>query len=151
MSTTEVPQRHEIPRSGMRIESWIFLALAGFFAIAAAIYGSVTKFKEVAGFTALCLTMGLSLIVGTFLLFSARRLEHARPEDDQNADLADGAGDVGFFSPGSYWSFMMAFAAAVTAVATAFFLVWLMVIAIGALLVTVCGFIFEYHRRPASH
>jgi hypothetical protein len=36
-------------------------------------------------------------------------------------------------------------------VATAFLLVWLMIITIGFLLVTICGLQFEYHRRPPSH
>ena len=45
----------------------------------------------------------------------------------------------------------MALAAAVFAVATAFLLIWLMVIAAGFLIMAVCGLQFEYHRRPASH
>jgi hypothetical protein len=148
--STELSER-QIPRTGMRIEAWIFLALTIFFGLAAVLYGVFTKFQEVAGFVCLCLTFGLSLIIGTFLLFSARRLEQARPEDDEDADVADGAGDLGFFSPGSYWPFMMALAAAFTAVATAFLLVWLMIITIGFLMIAICGLIFEYHRRPASH
>jgi len=41
--------------------------------------------------------------------------------------------------------------AAVFAIATAFLLVWLMVIAVGFLLWVVCGLVYEYHRRPAHH
>ena len=140
-----------IPKRGMRVEAWIFLALTGFFFIATVLYAIFAGKDEPVGVVALALTTGLSLIIGTFLLFSARRLEAARPEDNEDADVADGAGDVGFFSPGSLWPFGMAFAAAVFAVATAFLLVWLMVIAAGFLLVTVCGLQFEYHRRPTSH
>ncbi len=140
-----------IPKRGMRVEAWIFLALTGFFFLATVLYAIFAGKDEPVGVVALALTTGLSLIIGTFLLFSARRLEAARPEDNEDADVADGAGDLGFFSPGSLWPFGMALAAAVTAVATAFLLVWLMVIAIGFLLVTVCGLQFEYHRRPTSH
>ncbi len=140
-----------IPKRGMRVEAWIFLALTGFFFIATIIYAIFAGSDEPVGVVALALTTGLSLIIGSFLLFSARRLEEARPEDNEDADVADGAGDLGFFSPGSLWPFGMALAAAVTAVATAFLLVWLMVIAIGFLMVTVCGLQFEYHRRPPSH
>lgn len=140
-----------IPKRGMRVEAWIFLALTGFFFIATIIYAIFAGSDEPVGVVALALTTGLSLIIGSFLLFSARRLESARPEDNEDADVADGAGDLGFFSPGSLWPFGMALAAAVTAVATAFLLVWLMVIAIGFLMVTVCGLQFEYHRRPPSH
>ncbi len=65
--------------------------------------------------------------------------------------MADGAGDLGFFSPGSYWPFALALSAAVTAYAMAFWLIWLMIIAIGFLLMSICGLLFEYHRRPAEH
>lgn len=139
------------PKRGLAVEAWIFLSLTVFFVIAAVIYGIFAGADEPVGVVALTLTAGLSLIIGTFLLFASRRLEAARPEDNENADVADGAGDLGFFSPGSFWPFGMALAAAVTAVATAFLLVWLMIIAIGFLLVTICGLQFEYHRRPTSH
>ncbi len=139
------------PKRGMRVEAWIFLALTGFFAIAAVIYAFFAGAEEPVGVVALALTAGLSLLVGTFLLFSARRLEAARPEDNGDAEVSDGAGDLGFFSPGSYWPFGMALAAAFTAVATAFLLVWLMIITVGFLVITICGLQFEYHRRPTSH
>src|ERR1700712_602827 len=140
-----------LPKRGMRVEAWIFLSLTGFFFIATCLYAFFAGAEEPVGVVALALTTGLSLIIGPFLLFSARRLEAARPEDNEDADVADGAGDVGFFSPGSLWPFGMAFAAAVFAVATAFLLVWLMVIAAGFLIMAVCGLQFEYHRRPTSH
>lgn len=139
------------PKRGLQVEAWIFLALTGFFVIASVIYGIFAGATEPVGVVALALTAGLSLIIGTFLLFSSRRLEAARPEDSEDAEVSDGAGDLGFFSPGSYWPFAMAMAAAFTAVATAFLLVWMMIITIGFLLVAICGLQFEYHRRPTSH
>ena len=48
-----------------------------------------------------------ALIVGTYFRFVARRLEE-RPEDNPEAEVSDGAGDVGFFSPGSYWPIALA-------------------------------------------
>lgn len=140
-----------LPARGMHVEAYVFLALTAFFAIAAIIYGILAGKDEPVGVVALALTAGLALIIGSFLLFASRRLEAARPEDNDDADVADGAGDLGFFSPGSYWPLGMALAAAVTAVATAFLLVWLMVIAIGFLLMAICGLTFEYHRRPTAH
>jgi hypothetical protein len=134
-------------RGGLRVETWIFLGLTGFFAIAAVVYAFLAP-EEPVGIVGLSLSAGLTLIVGTFLLFTSRRLEHARPEDNDDAEVADGAGDVGFFSPGSYWPFFTAFTAAMLAVATAFLLWWLMVISIGFLFYTIIGLVFEYHRRP---
>lgn len=136
---------------GMRVEALVFLALTGFFIVAAIIYAIFAGSEEPVGVVALTLTAGLSLIIGTFLQFASRRLESARPEDDGDAEVSDGAGELGFFSPGSLWPFGMALAAAATAVATAFLLIWLMIITITFLLMTIVGLLFEYHRRPASH
>jgi len=149
--TQQLPETPESAKGGgLRVETWIFIGLTGFFAIAAVIYGVLAP-TEPAGIVALSLTAGLTLIIGTFLMFVSRRLEEPRPEDNDDAEVSDGAGDVGFFSPGSYWPFTLALSAAVTAVASAYLLVWLMTIGIGFLMFAVIGLIFEYHRRPAHH
>ncbi len=148
--TDEKSKKDATPKNGMHVETWIFLWLTLFFAIAAVIYGFLAPTEPV-GIVALTLTAGLTLIIGTFLRFVSRRLEEPRPEDNDHAEVSDGAGDIGFFSPGSYFPFFLAACVAVLAVATAYLLVWLMVIAVGFLLFVVCGFIFEYHRRPAHH
>lgn len=140
----------EAAKGGLRVETWVFLGLTGFFLLAAVVYNVLAP-DEAVGITALYLTFGLSLIIGSFLWFTARRLDEPRPEDNDDAEVADGAGDVGFFSPGSYWPFTLAFSAALVGVATAYLLVWLMVIGVGFLLMAVVGLIFEYHRRPAHH
>jgi divalent metal cation (Fe/Co/Zn/Cd) transporter len=145
-----LPETPRAARRGMQVETWIFLVLTAFFLLAAVIYRFLAP-NEPVGITALFLTAGLTFIVGTFLRFVSRRLEEPRPEDNDDAEVSDGAGDVGFFSPGSYWPFGIAFAAALTAFATAYFLVWLMVIGIGFLMFAICGLVFEYHRRPAHH
>lgn len=137
-------------KGGMRVETWIFLGLTGLFLIAAVLYLFLAPTEPV-GIVALFLTTGLTLIIGTFLLFVSRRLEEPRPEDNDDAEVSDGAGDIGFFSPGSYFPFFLAVCVALVAVATAYLLIWLMVIGVGFLLFVVCGFIFEYHRRPAHH
>ena len=138
------------PKRGMNVETMMFVSLTGFFALAAIVYAILAPW-EVVGITALVLTTGLTLIIGSFLVFVSRRLEGIRPEDDDDAEIADGAGDVGFFSPGSYYPFFLAACIALVAYATAFLLVWLMVIGVGFLLWVVCGLIYEYHRRPAHH
>ncbi len=145
-----LPEKPRAAKRGMQVETWIFLVLTGFFLLAAIVYKFLSP-NEVVGITALSLTAGLTLIVGTFLRFVSRRLEEPRPEDNDDAEVSDGAGDVGFFSPGSYWPFGVALSTALVAYATAYFLVWLMVIGIGFLMFAICGLVFEYHRRPAHH
>ena len=72
------------------------------------------------------MTAGLTLIIGTFFRFVARRLD-TRPEDYEDAEISDGAGELGFFSPHSWWPIMIALSASVTAVGVALWLPWLIV------------------------
>ena len=51
-----------------------------------------------------CCPAGLTGLIGGFFWFVSRRID-ARPEDRKDAEIADGAGELGFFSPGSYWPF----------------------------------------------
>lgn len=133
----------------MRTEAWIFNGLTIFFAGIAIVYWLLAK--EPVGTVALVLTGGLTMIIGTFVSFAGRRLDADRPEDRDDAEVADGAGDVGFFAPASYWPIAVAGAAAFTAVALGLWLIWLMVIGVGLLVFAVCGWLFEFQRGPAQH
>ncbi|GAA1880217.1 cytochrome c oxidase subunit 4 [Pseudonocardia ailaonensis] len=132
----------------MKVESRIFEILTAFFFVAAIAYTFLTH--ESVGIAALFLVGGLSLIIGTYFRFVSRRLEE-RPEDNPDAEVSDGAGEVGFFSPGSYWPLGVAFCAAILGVALAFFFWWLIVIGGVLLIIAIGGLVFEYHIRPASH
>ncbi len=132
----------------MHVEARLFEFLTAFFFVAGIVY--VILSKEPAGSAALFLTGGLALIVSTYFRFVARRLEQ-RPEDNPEAEVSDGAGEVGFFSPGSYWPVTLASAAALVGLALAFWYVWALVIAGVLLLVAVGGLVFEYHLRPSDH
>lgn len=138
----------------MKVEGRIFLYIAVFAFVMAVVYavwaklGSVDHRIEPVGLIGLILTGGLCLIIGTFFEFVARRLEQPRPEDNPNAEISDGAGEVGFFSPGSYWPIALAMSAAVVGVALAYWLVWLLVVGIIFILLMVGGLVFEYHIGP---
>lgn len=132
----------------MKIESRIFEICTAFFIICALVYMFLAG--EVVGTTALWLTAGLSLIIGTYFRFVSRRLEE-RPEDNPEGEISDGAGEVGFFSPGSYWPLGMAAAAALTGIGLAFWYAWLIIIGLTLVLIAVGGLVFEYHRGPAHH
>ena len=74
----------------MRIEARLFEIITGFFVLAAIVYGTLTAIFEPgglewAGTTAMVLSAGLTLIIGTFFRFVARRLD-TRPEDYEDAD-----------------------------------------------------------------
>ena len=126
----------------MKVEALIFNVIALFCVIAAVVYGFWAR--EPIGTTALLLSGGLTGLIGGFFWFVSRRID-ARPEDRKDADIADGAGELGFFSPGSYWPFALALSAALMGLALAFFYSWLILIAAAALLITIGGLLFEYY------
>jgi hypothetical protein len=129
----------------MKVEARLFHITTVFFFIAAIVYGFWSK--EEVGIVGLVLTGGLSLIIGTYFQFVARRVEQ-RPEDNPDAEISDGAGEIGFFSAGSYWPVAIAASGGLAAVAIAFWQVWLLVVALVLVLAAVGGLVFEYHTRP---
>jgi hypothetical protein len=126
----------------VKVEALIFNLIAVLCVAAAAVYGVWAR--EPIGTTALVLSAGLTGMIGLFFWFVSRRID-ARPEDRKDADIADGAGELGFFSPGSYWPFALALSAGLMGLALAFFYFWLIAIAAAALLVTIGGLLFEYY------
>ncbi len=126
----------------MKVEALIFNLIAVFCVIAAAVYGIWSK--EPIGTTALVLSAGLTGLIGGFFWFVSRRID-ARPEDRKDADIADGAGELGFFPPASYWPFALAASAGLMGLALAFWYSWLILIAAGALLITIGGLLFEFY------
>jgi len=132
----------------MKIEARIFLLIAGFCWLAAIAYGIWTHDQdgriEWAGFAALILSGGLLGISGSFFWFVSRRID-PRPEDRADAEIAEAAGELGFFSPGSYWPLGLAMAATVTGFGLAFVQVWLVIVGACVLLFMIGGLLFEYY------
>ena len=126
----------------MKVESLIFGIVAAFCAVTAVVYGFWAQ--EPIGTTALALSGGLTGLIGGFFFFVSRRID-ARPEDLKDAEIADGAGELGFFSPGSYWPFGLALSAGLMGLALAFWYSWLIVMGGIALLITIGGLLFEYY------
>lgn len=129
----------------MKIEARIFEFLAVFFFLSDVVYGLWSR--DPAGTAGLTLSGGFALILGTYLRFVARRVR-MRPEDNTEAEISDGAGEMGFFSPGSYWPVGMAGAASVVGLSLAFDQWWLVVFGILLILGAVAGLVFEYHIGP---
>ena len=126
----------------MKVESLIFNIIAFFCVVAAVVYG--VRSREPIGTTALTLSAGLTGLIGGFFWFVSRRID-ARPEDRKDADIAEGAGELGFFPPASYWPFGLALSAALMGLALAFWYSWLILIAAAALLITIGGLLFEFY------
>jgi hypothetical protein len=132
----------------VKVEALIFNMIAVFCIAAAVVYGVWSR--EPIGTTALALSAGLTALIGGFFWFVSRRID-ARPEDRKDAEIADGAGELGFFSPASYWPFGLALSAGLMGLALAFWYPWLVVVAGCALLITIGGLLFEYYVGQNAH
>ncbi|MEU5097164.1 cytochrome c oxidase subunit 4 [Streptomyces sp. NPDC020996] len=126
----------------MKIQGKMFMWLSVFFLAMAVVYGVWAK--EPAGTTALFLTFGLSIMVGFYLGFTARRVD-AGAQDDKQADVADEAGEVGFFSPHSWQPLALAAGGALAFLSIAIGW-WLMFFSAPLILIGLWGWVFEYYR-----
>jgi hypothetical protein len=128
--------------------SWIlFVGLSIFYVILTVIYWQLGG--EPVGITAIALSAGLALIVGFYLWFTNRRLGNLLPEDNQQGEIADSAGEIGFFSPHSWWPLPVGFSAAAVGVGLIIGW-WLVLIAVGALIISILGLVLEYERPTSS-
>ena len=126
----------------MKVEALVFNLITQFCFVAATVYGFWAR--EPIGTTALALSGGLTGLVGGFFWFVSRRID-PRPEDRKDAEIAEGAGELGFFPPASYWPFGLALSAAIMGLGVGFWYFWLMAIGAAALVITIGGLLFEFY------
>jgi hypothetical protein len=132
----------------MKFGYQLFLFLFFFYSVVTVVYWQMAN--EPVGITALALSAGLALIIGYYFWFSNRRTGGVLPEDNLTAEIADGAGELGFFSPHSWWPLPVA--ASATAVGLGLVIGWWMtLIAVGALIVSIMGFVLEYEKPNSSN
>ena len=100
--------------------------------------------KEPVGTTALVLSFGLSIMIGFYLAFTANRVDEMA-QDNKEADVADEAGEVGFFSPHSWQPLSLAIGGAFAFMGVIFGW-WLLYFSAPILLIGLFGWVFEYYR-----
>ncbi len=131
----------------MKAETGIFVICTFFFVLVAPSYWLVTE--DPTGTSALVMTALLTLLMSLYLGVHAAKME-PRPEDRTDGEIAEGAGELGFFPPYSWWPLWcaMTLATMVLGVVVAW---WLFII--GAILgsVALTGLIFEYYRGEHAH
>jgi hypothetical protein len=125
----------------MKVEGVLFAGISAFLLMVTAVYWLLSR--DPTGTTALGLSGGLAFIVGYYLLFTSRRME-ARPEDRGDAEIEEGAGEIGFFAPHSWWPIIAAGAFSLVGMGLIFG-PFLLVIGIGAILFAAVGFTFEFY------
>lgn len=131
----------------MKAESWIIVSIAIFCALVAPIYWWITY--DPTGTTALVMTTLLCVLLGFYLIVVAKQIP-ARPEDRLDGEIVDGAGELGFFPPYSWWPLYcsLAFTAIVLGIVIGW---WLFIIGAALGLFTLIGWIFEYYRGVHAH
>lgn len=131
----------------MRVEGLIFVVVALFFAIVTPLYWFVSK--DPTGTTALTLTFGLGAMIAFYFMLLSRRIG-PRPEDRQDGEIEELAGEYGFYSPHSWWPLACAGSAAFVFMGMIF--EWfIVIIGLACAVIAVIGMVFEYYRGEHAH
>jgi hypothetical protein len=124
--------------------SWkLFGGLSVFYFLLTVVYWYVGG--EEVGIAGLLLSGCLAGMVGFYVWFTQKRIGVTLPEDNVTAEISDGAGELGFYSPHSWWPLPVALAA--TAIGMGLIIGWwLTLIAITALFFGIIGWVTEYEK-----
>ena len=132
----------------MKIEAFIFGLSTVFFVLVSPAYWLLSK--DWTGTSALVMTTLLVAMITLYLGFHAARMD-PRPEDRKEADIADGAGELGFFPPYSWWPLWCGAALAVCVYGIAIHQWWLFIIGVFLGALALSGLVFEYYRGEHAH
>ena len=132
----------------MKAETWLFVITTVFLLLVTPAYWFISY--DWTGTSALTMTTLLTAMIALYLGFHARKMD-PRPEDQQEGEIADGAGELGFFPPYSWWPLWCAATLGVMVYGTALGEWWLVIIGGSFGAVALCGLIFEYYRGEHAH
>ncbi len=132
----------------MKLEARLFLIGIAFFVPVGLIY-AIWSHGEAVGTVAIPLVGGLVGMIGGYFALLSRRID-ARPEDDEHAEIEQGAGEQGVFAPWSWWPLILAAGAALTFAAMAVGY-WLLAIALPLGVIGLVGWVYEFSRGQHAH
>jgi hypothetical protein len=131
----------------------ILLVMAAYFTLTTIAYGVWTYIDggaiEPIGTAAMGLLIILSVFVAYYLWMGVKRTAML-PEDNLDGEIADESGEVGFFSPWSWWPLVLGASSGLAFLALAVGW-WLFYISIPFVIVGVIGFVYEYSRGQHAH
>jgi hypothetical protein len=125
-----------------------FLGIAVFYAIVDFVYFKLSG--EIVGSLAILLSTLLALLLGFYFLVIDRRTDGFLPEDDLEGEISDRAGELGFFSPHSWWPLLVGFFMTLAGLGVLLGW-WLTIMAVVGLLMSIFGFVMQYQRDKSSH
>jgi hypothetical protein len=128
--------------------SWrLFGGLSVFYVLVTIIYWQVGG--EPVGIGGMLLASCLAGMVGFYVWFTQKRIGVTLPEDNLTAEISDGAGELGFYSPHSWWPLPVAFSACTMGLGLIVGW-WLTLIGVGSLMISVIGMVTEYEKPVSS-
>ena len=131
----------------MKVSWQLFIGLALFYVLMTIIYWQIGG--EPVGIGGMLLAAALAGMVGYYVWFTQRRIGQILPEDNLTALISDGAGDLGFYSPHSWWPLPVALSMCALTLSLIIGW-WLTVISLGALVVSIIGMVTEYEKPIAG-
>jgi Cytochrome c oxidase subunit IV len=127
----------------MKANWQLFVGLSVFYVLMTVVYWYVGG--EAVGITGMLLAACLAGMVGFYVWFTQKRIGTLMPSDNLTAEISDGAGELGFYSPHSWWPLPVALAA--TAMGLGLIIGWwLTLIAVTALFFGIIGWVTEYEK-----
>ena len=137
----------------MKTNVKIFLLLTGFYlvdAFAYAIWSYINDGKvEIIGTAAIAMLVFLSGFIA-FYLMNVAKSQGIVPEDNPQANIEDGDAEVGFYSPWSWWPFVLGLSSALVFASLAIGW-WMTFIFVPFALIGVVGLVYEYSRGQHAH
>ncbi|HWV27680.1 MAG TPA: cytochrome c oxidase subunit 4 [Aeromicrobium sp.] len=131
----------------MKAETWTIVGCGAFFLVVAPVYWLLSE--DPTGTVALIMTTLLCALLGFYLSVVAKQIP-PRPEDRNNAEIADGAGELGFFPPYSWWPLFVGLSLAIVVVGVVIGW-WLFIIGCVLLAGMVIGWVYEYYIGVHAH
>src|SRR5699024_6890607 len=136
-------QEPEHPKP-LGVVMWLFLLIGlVFFLPVGLIYGFTSSWEPI-GTVALLLLVGMYGLAGGYLLLLRRRVD-PRPEDNPTSDVDEHAGEIGVYSPHSWWPFVLGLA---TALAFAGIAIgwWMFGLGLALAIIGLVGQTYEFSR-----
>ncbi|MGN6414741.1 cytochrome c oxidase subunit 4 [Flexivirga sp.] len=130
--------------AALRTETRLFAFWTVFFLVVAVIYAWFTYGHELAGTAALVVTALISGVLTLYLWWTGRKTDE-RPEDDSGGEIAETAGDYGYFAPHSIWPPLLAVTASIACFGIAIGW-WLVLLDVPLAFFAVIGWTFEHFR-----
>ena len=131
----------------MKVNWQLFSGLSVFYVLMTIIYWQVGG--EPVGIGGMLLAACLAGMVGFYVWFTQKRIGTVLPEDNLVGEIADGAGELGFYSPHSWWPLPVALSACAMGLGLIIGW-WLTMIGVGAIMISIMGMVTEY-EKPITH